>query len=80
MIVRTPWSGQVVEVRVRLGAEVDEDESLVLIENKSMEGVPETVYAPIAGVVLEIHVEEGDILQVDDELVTLEGEESDEDA
>jgi biotin carboxyl carrier protein len=63
-----------------LGAEVDEDESLVLIENKSMEGVPETVYAPIAGVVLEIHVEEGDILQVDDELVTLEGEESDEDA
>jgi len=36
MIVRTPWSGQVVEVRVRLGSEVDEGESLVLIENKSM--------------------------------------------
>ena len=80
MIVRTPWSGQVVEVRVRLGSEVDEGESLVLIENKSMEGIPEAVYAPMAGVVLEIHVEEGDHLQVDDELVTLEGEEPDEDA
>ena len=80
MIVRTPWGGQVVEVRVRLGSEVDEGESLVLIENKSMEGIPEAVYAPIAGVVLEIHVEEGDHLQVDDELVTLEGDEPDEDA
>ncbi len=79
MIVRTPWSGQVVEVRIRVGSEVDEDESLVLIENKSMEGIPETVYAPIAGVVVEIHVEEGDQLQVDDELVTLDGPESDED-
>lgn len=79
VIVRTPWSGQVVEVRVRLGSEVDEDETLVLIENKSMEGIPETVYAPMAGVVVEIHVEEGDLLQVDDELVTLEGDESNED-
>ncbi len=80
MIVRSPWIGEVFEVRVRLGSEVDEDESLVLIENKSMEGIPEAVYAPMAGVVLEIHVEEGDHLQVDDELVTLEGEEPDEDA
>jgi len=44
-----------------------------------MEGIPETVYAPMAGVVVEIHVEEGDLLQVDDELVTLEGDESNED-
>lgn len=77
MIVRTPSEGLVVEVRISLGQLVDEDEILVMIENKSMDGIPEAIHAPASGEIVEIHVAEGDRIQYDDELVTLQASDPD---
>jgi biotin carboxyl carrier protein len=71
MIVRAEWPGYVMDVLVRLGEEVEEDQALVLLEGTDSSHTPFYVSAPEAGKVKEILVEEGDFADEDDELVAL---------
>ncbi len=71
MIVRAEWPGYVMDVLVRRGEEVEEDQSLILLEGTDASHTPFYVSAPEAGKVKDILVEEGDFADEDDELVTL---------
>ena len=77
MIVRAEWPGYVMDVLVRLGEEVEEDQALVLLEGTDSSHTPFYVSAPEAGKVREILVEEGDFAEEDDELVSLGESDSD---
>ncbi|HJV21173.1 MAG TPA: acetyl-CoA carboxylase biotin carboxyl carrier protein subunit [Holophagaceae bacterium] len=71
MIVRAEWPGYVVDVLVKPGQEVEEDEALVLLELTDQGRTPFYVNAPEAGKVREVLIEEGDFAQEDDELVAI---------
>jgi len=71
MIVRAEWPGYVVDVLVRLGQEVEEDQALMLLEGSDSARTPFYVNAPESGRVRELLVEEGDFAHEDDELVVL---------
>lgn len=71
MMVRAEWPGYVMDVLVRLGEEVEEDQALVLLEGTDSSHTPFYVSAPEAGRVREILVEEGDFADEDDELMAL---------
>ena len=64
--VLAPLAGKVLQVLVEVGAKVEEDDELIVIEALKMEN---TVYAPSAGTVKEIKVNTGD--SVADEAVLL---------
>ena len=64
--VLAPLAGKVLQVLVEVGAKVEEDDELIVIEALKMEN---TVYAPGAGTVKEIKVKTGD--SVADEAVLL---------
>ena len=66
--VRAPMVGKVIEVLVQPGAQVAEDDELLLLESMKME-IP--VAAPRAGVVEELRVRVGDTVQEADVLLTL---------
>lgn len=69
MIIRAEWPGTVVDVLVRKGQEVEEDEPLVLLEGTDSAHTPFYAYAPQPGKISEILVEEGDFAEEDDELL-----------
>ncbi len=71
MIVRAEWPGYVMDVLVRIGEEVEEDQALMLLEGTDSNHTPFYVNAPEAGRVRELLVEEGDFADEDDELVAL---------
>ena len=71
MIVRAEWPGYVMDVLVRLGEEVEEDQALILLEGTDSSHTPFYINSPEAGKVREILVEEGDFAEEDDELVAL---------
>ncbi len=60
--------GKVIEVLVRPGAAVAEEDELLILESMKME-IP--VPAPAAGTVHEVHVSAGDTVQENDLLLTL---------
>jgi len=64
--VRAPLAGNVWSVLVEVGAQVEEDDDLVVIEALKMEN---PVCAPCAGMVKEILVKKGD--KVDEDAVLL---------
>lgn len=64
--VLAPLAGKVLDILVEVGAKVEEDDELIVIEALKMEN---TVYAPGAGTVKEIKVKKGD--SVEDEAVLL---------
>ncbi|MBI4290449.1 MAG: acetyl-CoA carboxylase biotin carboxyl carrier protein subunit [Betaproteobacteria bacterium] len=64
--VLAPLAGKILQVLVEVGAKVEEDDELIVIEALKMEN---TVYAPSAGTVKEIKVKKGD--SVADEAVLL---------
>ena len=66
--VRAPMVGKVIEVLVTAGADVAEEDELIIMESMKME-IPVT--APAGGSVKEVHVAEGDTVQENDLLVTL---------
>lgn len=67
--VRAPLAGNVWQVLVEVGAKVDEDDDLVIIEALKMEN---PVCAPCAGTVKEICVKKGDKVAEDALLVVIE--------
>lgn len=71
MIIRAEWPGYVVGVLVSPGQEVEEDESLLLLEGTDTSHTPFYVSAPESGKVKRLLVEEGDFAEEDDELLEL---------
>ncbi len=71
MIVRAEFPGYVVDVLVRPGQEVEEEEPLMLFEGTDQEHTPFYVNSPESGKVSEILIEEGDFAAEDDDLVVL---------
>ena len=71
MIIRAEWPGYVVGVLVAPGQEVEEDESLMLLEGTDATHTPFFVSAPESGKVKHILLEEGDFAEEDDDLVEL---------
>lgn len=67
--VRAPLAGKVLSVTVEVGAKVEEDDEVLVIEALKMETI---VYAPSDGTVKEIKVKEGDQVEEDDLLVVME--------
>jgi len=64
--VLAPLAGKVLDVLVEVGAKIEEDDEVAVIEALKMEN---TVYAPSGGTVKEILVKKGD--SVDDGAVLL---------
>jgi biotin carboxyl carrier protein len=71
MIIRAEWPGYVVDVLVAPGQEVEEDETLMLMEGTDSTHTPFYVSAPESGKVKHILLEEGDFAEEDDELLEL---------
>jgi len=67
--VLAPLAGNVWEVLVQVGEDVEEDDELVIIEALKMEN---PVYAPCDGKVSEIRVKKGDVVEDDDVLMIIE--------
>ena len=67
--VEAPLAGNIWEVLVNVGDDVEEDDELVIIEALKMEN---PVYAPCDGKVKEIKVTKGDVVEEDDVLIVLE--------
>ena len=67
--VRAPLAGNIWSVLVEVGAQVDEDDDLLVIEALKMEN---PVCAPRAGTVKEIRVKKGDKVDEDAVLMVIE--------
>ncbi|HPF26234.1 MAG: acetyl-CoA carboxylase biotin carboxylase subunit [Steroidobacteraceae bacterium] len=64
--LRAPLPGRVIAVLTAIGAEVEKDAPLVVVEAMKME---HTVLAPRAGRIAAIHYEVGDSVQIDADLI-----------
>ncbi len=67
--IRAPLAGNIWQVLVEVGAKVEEDDELIVIEALKMEN---PVCAPCAGTVREIRVKKGDKVEEDALLVVIE--------
>ena len=67
--VRSPLAGNIWSVLVEVGARIEEDDELVVIEALKMEN---PVCAPRGGTVREIRVKKGDQVEEDAVLVVIE--------
>ena len=67
--VLAPLAGNVWNVLVAVGDEVEEDDEVLVIEALKMEHL---VYAPCDGKVSAIRVKKGDAVEDDDVLMTIE--------
>lgn len=71
MIVKAEWPGYVMDILVKLGQEVEEEEPLMLLEGTDSGHTPFYINSPEAGKVRELLIEEGDFADEDDDLVLL---------
>ena len=67
--VLAPLAGKVLSLAVEVGARVEEDDEVLVLEAMKMETV---VYAPCDGQVTAITVKVGDQVEEDDPLATIE--------
>jgi len=67
--VLVPLAGNIWQILVEVGDEVEEDDELVIIEALKMEN---PVYAPCDGTVSEIRVKKGDVVDDDEVLMIIE--------
>ena len=67
--VLAPLAGKIWEVLVEVGAKVEEDDELIVIEALKME---HPGYSPAAGTVKEIKVKKGDGVEEEQLLIVLE--------
>lgn len=70
-IIRAEWPGYVMDVLVRPGQEVEEDEPLMILEGTDAQHTQFYVNAVEGGKVRDIFVEEGDFAQEDDDLLAI---------
>ena len=67
--VKAPMPGKILEVLVKVGDQVKEDDELLMLEAMKMEN---PIYAPADGAVKEIKVKAGDSVETDQVMVILE--------
>ena len=67
--ITAPMGGKVLEVKVKPGDSVNEDDEVLILEAMKME-LP--VVAPAAGTVKEVKCSDGDTVEADAVLITLE--------
>ena len=67
--VLAPLAGKVLDVLVEVGAKVEEDDELLVIEALKMENL---VYSPCGGTVKEVRVKKGDKVDEDAVLLVIE--------
>jgi acetyl-CoA carboxylase biotin carboxyl carrier protein len=67
--ILAPMPGNIIEILVKAGDEVKEDDELLILEAMKMEN---PICAPSDGVVKEVRVKEKDVVEVDQLLVVLE--------
>ena len=66
--VRAPLAGNILSILVEPGAQVQEDDELLVIEALKMENM---VYSPCGGTVSEIKVKKGDKVEEDTVLLVI---------
>ncbi|MBA3035374.1 MAG: acetyl-CoA carboxylase biotin carboxyl carrier protein subunit [Desulfobacterium sp.] len=69
MEVRSPMQGSILEILVKEGDKVAEDDELLILEAMKMEN---PIYAPSSGTIKEIKVKKKDTVDVDQILIVLE--------
>ncbi len=67
--ILAPLAGKVIQINLEVGATVEEDEEILVIEAMKMET---PVFAPLGGKVKEIRVGEGDEVEEDQVLVVID--------
>ena len=67
--VRAPLAGKILSLSADVGASIEEDEEVLVIEALKMETI---VYAPCDGTLKEYKVKEGDQVEEDDLLAVIE--------
>ena len=67
--ITAPMGGKVIDVKVKPGDAVNEDDEVIILEAMKME-LP--VVAPVAGTVQEVKCSNGDAVEADTVLVVLE--------
>ena len=67
--VRAPLAGNIWNVLVEVGAKVEAEDELIIIEAMKMENL---VYSPCAGTIKEIRVKKGDKVEEDDVMMVIE--------
>ena len=67
--ITAPMGGKVIDVKVKPGDAVNEDDEVIILEAMKME-LP--VVAPVAGTVKEVKCSNGDAVEADAVLVVLE--------
>jgi biotin carboxyl carrier protein len=67
--VRAPLAGNIWSVLVEVGAKVEQEDELLVIEALKMEN---TIYSPCAGSIKEIRVKKGDKVEEDDVLIVID--------
>ncbi len=71
MIVKAEWPGYVMDILVKVGQEVEEEEPLMLLEGTDAGHTTFFINSPEAGKVREFLIEEGDFASEDDDLMVL---------
>ena len=67
--ILAPLAGKIIQMNLEVGATVEEDEEILVIEAMKMET---PVYAPIGGTVKEIKADEGDEVEEDQVLAIID--------
>jgi acetyl-CoA carboxylase biotin carboxyl carrier protein len=67
--ITAPMGGKVIEVKVKVGDQVNEDDEVIILEAMKME-LP--VVATGSGTVKEVRCKEGDAVEADNVLIVLE--------
>lgn len=67
--VLAPLSGKIVSLSVEPGAQIEEDDEILVIEAMKMET---PIFAPCTGTVSKIVVKEGDAVEEDDLLAVID--------
>jgi len=67
--LNAPMSGKIIKISVEVGATVEEDDEMLVLEAMKMEN---PVYAPCDGKVTEIKTAEGKTVEEDDVLMLIE--------
>ncbi|MBC8461335.1 MAG: acetyl-CoA carboxylase biotin carboxyl carrier protein subunit [Deltaproteobacteria bacterium] len=67
--ITAPMGGKVIEVKVKVGDQVNEDDEVIILEAMKME-LP--VVATASGTVKEVRCKEGDAVEADNVLIVLE--------
>ncbi|NLK52255.1 MAG: biotin/lipoyl-binding carrier protein [Syntrophomonadaceae bacterium] len=67
--VEAPMVGKIFEIAVEVGAKVEEDDEIIVLESMKMEN---PIFAPASGTVKEIKCKVGDVVNQGDVLAIIE--------